>query len=60
MRYIDIGKRHLWRDILQLHRDQKKTLGQAQQPTLFELKHDLRPAADRTPAGRYLEPSLFS
>jgi len=30
----------------------------AKQPTLFELKDDYRPPAERTAAGRYLEPSL--
>ena len=61
LRYIEIdGKRHLWRDILQLRREQRKAYTQAQQPMLFEVKEDRRPLADRTPAGRYLEPSLFS
>jgi hypothetical protein len=60
LRFIEIdGKRHLWRDILQLRRDQKKALARAQQPVLFELKDDRRPNAERTPAGRYQEPSLF-
>ena len=61
MRYIEIGgKRYLWRDILQLRRDQRKALRQWQQTTLFELKTDFRPAAERTAEGRYREPSLFS
>ena len=61
LHFIDIdGKRHLWRDILQLRREQKKALARAQQPTLFELKVDRRPEAERTGAGRYREPSLFS
>jgi hypothetical protein len=61
MRMIDIdGKRYLWRDILQLRREQRKAMRQAQQPALFDLKHDPRPAAARTAAGRYLEPSLFA
>jgi hypothetical protein len=34
--------------------------GQCRQLTLFELKEDHRPAAERTAAGRYQEPSLFS
>ena len=54
------GKRHLWRDILQMRREQRKALRQAQQPALFELRDDYRPAAERTAAGRYLEPSLFA
>jgi hypothetical protein len=60
-RFIEIdGRRYLWRDILRLRREQRKTLTQAQQPPLFELKEDCRPAAERSPAGRYREPSLFS
>lgn len=60
-RFIEIdGKRFLWRDILQLLREQKKAHAKAQQPALFELKDDRRPLAERTAAGRYLEPSLFS
>lgn len=61
MRYIEIdGKRYLWRDILQLRREQRKAFRQSQQPALFELKIDCRPVAERTAAGRYLEPSLFA
>jgi len=60
MKYIDIdGKRHLWRDILQLRREQKGAYDKAQQPPLFEAKYDCRPAAQRSPEARYLEPSLF-
>jgi hypothetical protein len=60
LRFIEIdGKRHLWRDVLQLRREQKKTHARAQQPALFELKDDRRPITERTPAGRYQEPSLF-
>jgi hypothetical protein len=60
-RFIEIdGRRYLWRDVLELRREQKKALRQAQQPALFELRHDPRPASERTPAGRYLEPSLFA
>ena len=61
LRYIEIdGKRYLWRDILELRREQKKAHAPAQQPALFELKDDAKPASQRTPAGRYLEPTLFS
>jgi hypothetical protein len=60
-RFIEIdGKRYLWRDILQLRREQKKTHARAQQACLFELKDDSRPLTERTTAGRYLEPSLFT
>jgi hypothetical protein len=60
-RFVDIdGRRFLWRDVLQLRRDQKRAHARAQQPTLFELKDDRRPMTSRTAAGRYQEPSLFS
>ena len=60
-RYIEIdGKRLLWRDVLKLRREQKQERSKAAQPTLFPLKDDRRPPAERTAAGRYLEPSLFS
>jgi hypothetical protein len=59
--FIEIdGKRHLWRDILQLRREQKAAHARPQQPTLFELKDDCRPATQRTAEGRYREPMLFS
>jgi len=59
-RFIEIdGKRHLWRDILQLRSEQKKAQSRAQQPTLFEIEEDCRPIRQRTAEGRYLEPTLF-
>jgi hypothetical protein len=59
-RFIEIdGRRHLWRDALQLRREQRKAHARAQQPALFELRRTaVQP--QRTAAGRYLEPSLFS
>jgi hypothetical protein len=58
--FIDIdGKRYLSRDILERRRAQTSAHLAAQQLALFEVKHDCRPAPARTPAGRYLEPSLF-
>jgi hypothetical protein len=60
-RFIDIdGKRHLWRDIVKLRQEQRRAAAQAIQPPLFELHDDVRPASERTAAGRYREPSLFS
>jgi hypothetical protein len=60
-RYIEIGgRRLLWRDLLRLRREQKQATAKAAQPALFPLKDDRRPPAERTAAGRYLEPSLFS
>ena len=61
-RFIDIdGKRHLWRDLVQLRSEQlAAAAAPAQQPALFELRADRRPAAARTAARRYLAPSLFT
>ena len=60
-RFIEIdGKRYLWRDLLKLRQEQRRAAAKAEQPPLFELREDCRPAADRNAAGRYLEPSLFS
>ena len=57
-RYIIIdGKRHAWRDILNLRRAQRQPA--VPQPTLFELKDDARPPSERTATGRYAEPTLF-
>ena len=60
-RFIEIdGKRHLWRDIVKFRQEQRRAAAKAQQPPLFELRDDCRPATDRSAAGRYREPSLFS
>jgi hypothetical protein len=60
-KFIEIDGRHfLWRDVLKLRREQKQASAKAEQPALFDLVEDRRPPADRTAAGRYLEPSLFS
>ena len=60
-RFIEIdGKRHLWRDILQLRREQREAARQTEQPALFALREDCRPPTERTAAGRYREPSLFT
>jgi hypothetical protein len=52
------GKRYLWREILQLRREQRKA-ARKPQLTLFELKEDSRPASQRTAEGRFTEPTLF-
>ena len=60
-RFIEIdGKPYLWRDLVQRRRAQLAEAAVPEQPPLFELRDDHRPAADRSAAGRYLEPSLFS
>ncbi len=58
-RFIDIdGRRYLWRDLVALR--QAQALPRGEQPTLFELREDHRPAGERTAAERYSEPSLFT
>jgi hypothetical protein len=60
-RFIEIaGKRYLWRDILKPRREQLQARARAQQHALSEPRGDCRPVAERTAAGRYLEPSLLS
>jgi hypothetical protein len=60
-KFIDIeGRRYLWREVLRLRQEQRLAAARAQQPALFELREDCRPATERTAAGRYREPSLFS
>jgi hypothetical protein len=61
LKFIEIdGRRYMWRDLVQLRREQKKAHERAQHPALFELKHDRQPVAERTATSRYCEPSLFS
>jgi hypothetical protein len=55
------GQAFSWQRLVELRRQQLDTW-RAEQPTqltLFELKEDQRPAAERSPAGRYREPSLL-
>jgi hypothetical protein len=54
------GRRYVWRDLVQKRREQLRTAAKAVQPALFELRNDSRPASERTAAGRYCEPSLFT
>jgi hypothetical protein len=55
-RYIEIGgRKYLWRDILELRREQRKAAIHPPQPVLFEVKDDIRPASHRNAAGRYQE-----
>jgi hypothetical protein len=58
-RFIEIdGRRYLWRDLVALRRAQATPA--EQQPTLFTLHEDHRPAGERNAAERYREPSLFT
>ena len=60
-RFIEIdGKRYLWRDLVKLRREQREAARRVEQPPLFELRDDCRPATERTAAGRYREPSFFT
>lgn len=58
-RFVEIdGRRHLWREILKLRREQGEE-GRQAQLALFELKTDRRPALQDTADSRYREPTLF-
>ena len=61
-KFIEIdGKRFAWRDLLQRRREQLVAAAKVEQPFLFELKEDhADPRPERSAAGRYREPSLFS
>jgi hypothetical protein len=60
-KFVDIdGKRFVWRELLQRRREQVAAAAKVEQPVLFEMKEDSRPAAERTAAGRHTEPSLFA
>jgi hypothetical protein len=58
-RFIEIGgRRYVLRELVALRRAQATP--PAQQPTLFPLREDCRPAGERNAAERYREPSLFT
>ena len=58
-RFVEIdGRRYLWRDLVRLYRAQAKPA--AEQPALFAMREDRRPAGERNTAERYREPSLFT
>jgi hypothetical protein len=56
------GHAFSWQQLCELRRRQLEAwkAAQGEQPALFELRDDCRPQAERTTAGRYLEPSLFA
>jgi hypothetical protein len=56
------GHAFSWQRLVELRRQQLEAwrAEQARQLALFELKDDCRPGAERTPAGRYQEPTLFA
>jgi hypothetical protein len=56
------GRGYSWQQLCELRRQQLEAwrAEQARQLALFELRDDCRPQAERTAAGRYQEPTLFS
>jgi hypothetical protein len=56
------GRAYSWRQLCELRQQQLEAwrAGQGRQLPLFPLKTDCRPAAERTAAGRYEEPTLLS
>ena len=55
------GRAYRWKDILAARRAQLAACRTtADQPTLFPLRDDARPQAERTASGRYRQPSLFA
>lgn len=55
------GKAFNWRQLCEQRRAQLEAwkAAQGRQLALFELKDDCRPAAERSAAGRYAEPTLL-
>lgn len=56
------GHAFSWQQLCELRRQQLEAwkASQGEQPALFELRDDCRPEAERTAAGRYLEPTIFA
>jgi hypothetical protein len=56
------GHAFSWQRLCELRRQQLEVwkAAQPEQRALFDLKDDCRPAAERTAAGRYREPTLFA
>jgi hypothetical protein len=56
------GHAFSWQRLVELRRQQLEAwrAEQCRQLTLFELKEDCRPSAERTAAGRYAEPMLWT
>ncbi len=59
--FIEIdGKRFIWKELVRQRHEQLQAVRRGTQPVLFDLREDSRPEHDRTAAGRYTAPSLFS
>lgn len=56
------GRAYNWQQLCALRQQQvdARRAASGRQLALFELKEDCRPSSERTAAGRFLEPSLFS
>ena len=56
------GHAYSWQRLRELRRQQLEAwrMSQPEQPALFPLKADCRPPTERTAAGRYREPTLFT
>jgi hypothetical protein len=56
------GHGYSWQQLCELRRQQLEAWRAAQprQLALFNLQDDCRPAAERTAAGRYAEPTFFA
>lgn len=56
------GRAYSWRALCEQRRAQLEAWHAAhpRQPALFPMKDDARPAAERTAAGRYREPTLLA
>ena len=59
--FIEIdGRRFAWKELVRRRQEQLRDARRNTQLALFELREDARPTHDRTAAGRYSEPNLFS
>jgi len=56
------GRAYSWQQLCELRRLQVEARHGSRnaQLTLFDMQDDCRPAAERTAAGRYQEPTLFN
>ena len=60
LKFIEIdGKRYAWKDMVRLRREQIEAERHVQQPALFDVRTDPRPASQQTARGRYEELTLF-
>lgn len=53
-------KAYVWRELVKMRREQLRAHARQKQPTLFEMREDYRPEAERSASDRYLQPSLLA